>query len=76
MSSCQLSTTTSMTVAPTRSNDLKWAHRCIVLGERNSTQYVYCSKIVRGDDVTRLKNHLTEILENVKACKEVFGDIN
>ncbi|KAG6654115.1 hypothetical protein CIPAW_05G123500 [Carya illinoinensis] len=75
MSSCQSNSATSTAFAPARSEDPAWSHARVVPGARNSTQYLYCSKIIRGGGVTRLKHHLGGISGDVEACKKVPDDI-
>ncbi|XP_042950125.1 uncharacterized protein LOC122282239 [Carya illinoinensis] len=75
MSSCQSNSATSTAVAPARSKDLAWSHARVVPRARNSTQCLYCSKIIRGGGVTRLKHHLGGISGDVEACKKVPDDI-
>ncbi|KAG6647489.1 hypothetical protein CIPAW_07G082500 [Carya illinoinensis] len=75
MSSFQSNSTTSTAFAPTRSEDPEWSHARVVPGARNSTQCLYCSKIIRDGGVTRLKHHLGGISGDVEACKKVPDDI-
>ncbi|KAG6648808.1 uncharacterized protein LOC122316382 [Carya illinoinensis] len=75
MSSCQSNSATSTAFAPARSEDPAWSHARVVPGARNSTQCLYCSKIIRGGGVTRLKYHLGGISGDVEACKKVPDDI-
>ncbi|XP_042974622.1 uncharacterized protein LOC122306256 [Carya illinoinensis] len=75
MSSCQSTGATSTTLAPVRSEDPTWAHARAVPGARNNTECLYCNKIIRGGGITRLKYHLTEIPDNVEACKKVSEDV-
>ncbi|KAG6653033.1 hypothetical protein CIPAW_05G046600 [Carya illinoinensis] len=75
MSSCQSNSATSTAFAPARSEDPAWSHARVVPGARNSIQCLYCSKIIRGGEVTRLKHHLGGILGDVETCKKVPDDI-
>lgn len=76
MLSYQSSYATSMILAPTISEDFTYTHRCIVSRVRYSTKCVYCNKIIRDDGITRLKYHLTEILDDIEVCKKVPNNIN
>lgn len=75
MFSCQSSIAISTTLALERSDDLAWAHGCIVSRIRNSTQCVSCSKINKSGGIPKLKYHLTKILRKVEVCKRIPYDI-
>ncbi|KAL9380619.1 hypothetical protein Peur_026276 [Populus x canadensis] len=65
----------SMASAPARSDDLAWAHGQVVVGAKNSSICVYCSKRINGGGITRLKYHLAGIEGQVEACKKVPPDV-
>ncbi|XP_035542143.1 uncharacterized protein LOC118344831 [Juglans regia] len=77
MSSCQSTSgmTSTPTLAPIRSEDPAWAHARAVPGARNNTECLYCNKVIRGGEITRLKHHLAGIPGDVEACKKVSKDI-
>ena len=45
----------SMASTPTRSDDPAWAHGQVVVGAKNSSICVHCSKMINGGGITRLK---------------------
>ena len=65
----------SMASAPTRSDDPAWAHRQVVIGVKNSSICVHCSKRINGGGITRLKYHLAGIRGEVEPCKRVPPDV-
>ncbi|KAG6753625.1 hypothetical protein POTOM_041611 [Populus tomentosa] len=65
----------SMPSAPARSDDPAWAHGQVVVGAKNSSICVHCSKRINGGGITRLKYHLAGIKGQVEACKKVPPDV-
>ncbi|XP_075665530.1 uncharacterized protein LOC142635217 [Castanea sativa] len=58
-----------------RSEDPVWAYGRAVPNARNNTQCIFCSKMIRGAGITRLKCHLARIKGDVEACKKVSEDV-
>ncbi|XP_075669714.1 uncharacterized protein LOC142639412 [Castanea sativa] len=58
-----------------RSEDPAWAYGRAVPDARNNTQCIFCSKMIRGGGITRLKHHLAGIKGDVEACKKVSEDV-
>jgi hypothetical protein len=65
----------SMASAPARSDDPAWAHGQVVVGAKNSSICIHCSKRINGGGITRLKYHLAGIKGQVEACKKVPPDV-
>eukprot|EP00258_Populus_trichocarpa_P049868 XP_024465887.1 uncharacterized protein LOC18102381 [Populus trichocarpa] len=65
----------SMASASARSDDPAWAHGQVVVGAKNSSICVHCSKRINGGGITRLKYHLAGIKGQVEACKKVPPDV-
>ena len=65
----------SMASAPARSDDPAWAHGQVVVGAKNSSICVHCSKRINGGGITRMKYHLAGIKGQVEACKKVPPDV-
>ncbi|KAG6757044.1 hypothetical protein POTOM_037345 [Populus tomentosa] len=64
-----------MASAPARSDDPPWANGKVVVGAKNSSICVHCSKRINDGGITRLKCHLTGIKGEVKACKKVPPEV-
>ncbi|KAG6773941.1 hypothetical protein POTOM_021286 [Populus tomentosa] len=61
----------SMASAPARSDDPVWAYGQVVVGAKNSSICVHCSKRINDGGITRLKYHIAGIKGQVEACKKV-----
>uniref|UniRef100_A0A2N9ILE4 BED-type domain-containing protein n=1 Tax=Fagus sylvatica TaxID=28930 RepID=A0A2N9ILE4_FAGSY len=58
-----------------RSEDLAWAHACVVPEAKNNTICLYCNKLIKGGGITRLKYHLAGIRGQVEPCKSAPDDV-
>ncbi|KAL0286051.1 UNVERIFIED_CONTAM: hypothetical protein Sangu_2751200 [Sesamum angustifolium] len=54
--------------------DNDWEHAIPVGGDRKKCKYNYCGKVVHGG-ITRLKQHIAHVSENVEACSKVPSEI-
>ncbi|KAL0312961.1 UNVERIFIED_CONTAM: hypothetical protein Sradi_5695400 [Sesamum radiatum] len=54
--------------------DNGWEHATPVGGDRKKCKYNYCGKVVHGG-ITRLKQHIADVSENVEACSRVPSKI-
>ncbi|KAJ6881484.1 hypothetical protein NC651_028160 [Populus alba x Populus x berolinensis] len=64
-----------MASTPARSDDPAWAHEQVVVGAKNSSIFVHCSKRINGSGITCQKYHLAGIKGQVKACKKVHPNV-
>jgi len=61
---------TFMAFAYARSDDPVWVYGQVVVGPKNSTIYVHCSKKINDGGITSLKYHLNGVKHQVESCKK------
>lgn len=62
-------------MAPPRATDVGWAHGTMVNGDRQKIKCRYCSKVILGGGISRLKQHLAGERGNISPCEKVPDDV-
>lgn len=62
-------------MAPPKATDVGWSHGTMVNGDRQKIKCNYCSKIMLGGGISRLKQHLAGERGNISPCEKVPDEV-